>query len=123
MARMAGIAWSLRLKAMEKLIDVVIAIGNWWENTKTRKFDPDELVTLKRSERLIAFYLVVSLVLFIVALSVERDVPEATGHMLPVAVIHAYILKGVALLPLASLGMLLFHLARGAWAYRRLNRH
>ncbi|MGE8450149.1 MAG: hypothetical protein ACN6OP_05880 [Pseudomonadales bacterium] len=107
---------------MEKLLDVVIAIGNWWENTTPRDLDPDELVTLKRSARLIAFYSVVSLILFVLALSVERDGPEATGYMLPFATIRAYFLTGILLAPIASIGMLLFHLARGAWAYRRLNR-
>ncbi|RWA52096.1 hypothetical protein AU476_19220 [Cupriavidus sp. UYMSc13B] len=106
---------------MEKLIDVVIAIGNWWDNTTPRDLDPDELVTLKRSERFSALYSVVSLILFVIALSVERDVPEATGYMLPFATIHAFILKGILLAPVASIGMLLFHLARGAWAYRCLN--
>ncbi|MGX6570187.1 hypothetical protein [Cupriavidus necator] len=107
---------------MEKLFDVVIAIGNWWENTTPRDLDPDELVTLKQSERLIAFYSVVSLILIVLALSVGRDVPEATGYMLPLATIHAYLLKGILLALIASIGMFLFHLARGAWAYRRLNR-
>ena len=108
---------------MDRIIEALVAVVNWLENTAPREFDPDEVITLKHSERMLVVYTISSLFLFAVTLLVEHNAPEATGALLPVATIYLFISKSLVLLTMASLGMLLYHLARGAWAYHRLNRY
>jgi len=108
---------------MDRIIEALVAVANWWDNTAPRELDPEEVITLKHSERMLVVYTVSSLFLFVVTLLVEQNAPEATGTLLPVATIYVFFSKALALVTMVSLGMILFHLARGAWAYRRLNRH
>lgn len=108
---------------MEKLINLVMDIFNWYENTTVRRDDPFEIADIKKSERgLVKTFIyavgIVFLMLLVDAKMTSENSSKAASIVLGPLLSQAATLLSCALI--GAIGAFMYYLIRYIHRYRSL---
>lgn len=108
---------------MEKLINILLGISNWYENTTVRAHDPIEIADLKVCERRVVGAFILAIFFAGLSAFVAAKIPsQGDVFALVLAPALSYISKGLALACLATTIGCLYYAGRGIYHYIHINR-
>lgn len=105
---------------MEKLVNIIFEIINWYENTAVRKDDPSEIAELKIYQRRAVATGCLVVVLAGVAMFVDSTGPEKGRMSVVIAPLFSFIDMGVTYALLAVTIVCLYYAGRSLYSYIRI---
>lgn len=108
---------------MEKLINLLLGILNWYENTRVRAHDPDEIADMKVCERRVIGTFILAIFFAGLSMLAAAKIPSQGGiFALAFAPILSYASQGFALAGLAAIIGCFYYAGRGIYRYIQISR-
>lgn len=108
---------------MEKIINLLFGIFNWYENTTARRNDPKEIKDLKRCERRAAGSLLLTILLAAIHLWLVNQMPsQGNPFALALMPVFAYITAGLAFASATMAAISIYYLGKGIYGYITIGR-
>ncbi|PFH09730.1 hypothetical protein BCF11_2132 [Collimonas sp. PA-H2] len=105
---------------MEKLVNIIFEIINWYENTAVRKDDPSEIADLKIYQRRAVATGCLVAVLAGLSMFVDSTAPESGTMSVVIAPLFSFIDTGVTYALLAATIVCLYYAGRSLYIYTQI---
>ena len=107
---------------MEKLINILFGILNWYEGTLVRADDPVEIADMKMCERRAVGTFFLGIAFAGLSTIIPGNIPQGDKLGLALAPLFSYLDKGLTLASLAAIVACIYFVGRGLYRYFLISR-